>query len=214
MHFGGNVYIVQCSMTKATTNKGAAKAASRRKAATGAKALKPVVSGVAQPVLKDTATNQGSVTMTEETITNAAADMSEKASTMFNDMTAKAKTAFEKTGEISKEAVEFQKANLEAVVASGKAAAKGLQEVAQHNVELGKKSWEATTAHVKSLAGMHSPADLMKAQTEFARSQFDAIVSDFSKSTEFYMKLAGEIAQPIQNRYAAATEQLKSRFAA
>jgi hypothetical protein len=28
------------------------------------------------------------------------------------------------------------------------------------------------------------------------------------------MKLAGEIAQPIQNRYAAAAEQLKSRFAA
>ena len=81
-------------------------------------------------------------------------------------------------------------------------------------VDLGKKSWEATTAHMKSLAGVQSPVDLMKAQTEFARGQFDVLVSDFSKSTEFYMKLAGEIAQPIQNRYAAATEQLKARFAA
>ena len=152
--------------------------------------------------------------MTEETITSATADLNEKASTMFHDMTAKAKTAFEKSSELSKDALEFQKANLEAVVASGKAAAKGFQEVAQHNVELGKKNWEATTAHVKSLAGMQSPVDLMKAQAEFARHQFDAVVADFSKSTEFYMKLAGEIAQPLQNRYAAATEQLKSRFAA
>ena len=67
---------------------------------------------------------------------------------------------------------------------------------------------------MKSLAAMQSPVDLMKAQAEFARSQFDAVVADFSKSTEFYMKLAGEIAQPLQNRYAAATEQLKARFAA
>jgi phasin family protein len=201
-------------MAKSTTIKGAAKTAGRQKAAPRAKAPKPVVSGVDAPARKDAATNQGCVTMTEETIKTAAADISEKATTMFHDMTAKAKAAFEKTGDISKEAVEFQKANLEAVVASGKAAAKGLQDVTQHNVELGKKSWEATTAHMKSLAGMQSPVDLMKAQTEFARGQFDAIVSDFSKSTEFYMKLAGEIAQPIQNRYAAATEQLKSRFAA
>lgn len=152
--------------------------------------------------------------MTDETIANTAADLGEKASAMFHDATAKAKAAFEKTGEFSKDAVEFQKANLDAVVASGKAAAKSLQDVAQHNAELGKKTWEAATAHMKSLAGMQSPVDLMKAQAEFAQHQFDAVVADFSKSTEFYMKLAGEITQPLQNRYAAATEQLKSRFAA
>jgi len=201
-------------MTSITTHKGAAKAAGRQKATPRAKAPKPVVSGETGPVRKDAATNQGFVTMTEETIKTAAADMSEKATTMFHDITEKAKVALEKTGDISKEAVEFQKANLDAVIASGKAVAKGLQDVTQHNVDLGKKSWEATTAHMKSLAGMQSPVDLMKAQTEFARGQFDVLVSDFSKSTEFYMKLAGAIAQPIQNRYAAATEQLKSRFAA
>ena len=54
----------------------------------------------------------------------------------------------------------------------------------------------------------------MKAQSDFVRGQFDAVVADFSKSTEFYTKLAGEIAKPIQNRYAAASEQVKTRFAA
>jgi hypothetical protein len=35
-----------------------------------------------------------------------------------------------------------------------------------------------------------------------------------SKSTEFYLKLAGEVFQPIQNRYSVAAEQMKARFAA
>ena len=96
--------------------------------------------------------------MTEETIKTAAADISEKATTMFHDMTAKAKAAFEKTGDISKEAVEFQKANLEAVVASGKAAAKGLQDVTQHNVELGKKIATEVLAQLRDPAVAASPS--------------------------------------------------------
>jgi phasin family protein len=152
--------------------------------------------------------------MTEATAKTAAADYTEKATEMFKDATTKAKEAFAKSGEFSKEAVEFQKANLEAVVESGKIAAKGMQEAAQHAVEQGKKNWDATAAHVKALAGLRSPADFMKAQSDFVRGQFDAVVADFSKSTEFYTKLAGEIAKPIQNRYAAASEQVKARFAA
>jgi len=180
----------------------------------------PTVEASAQSVSVDEiaatspAAQEGIVTMTEETVKAAATDYAEKATEMFQDATAKAKEAFAKSGEFSKEAVEFQKANLEAVVESGKIAAKGVQEAAQHAVEQGKKNWDATTAHFKALAGLRSPADFMKAQSDFVRGQFDSAVADFSKSTEFYTKLAGEIAKPIQNRYAAASEQVKARFAA
>jgi hypothetical protein len=54
----------------------------------------------------------------------------------------------------------------------------------------------------------------MSVQGDYLRKQFDAAVADFSKSTEFYMKLAGEIVAPVQNRYAAAAEQVKARFTA
>jgi phasin family protein len=153
-------------------------------------------------------------TMTEHTAQTAAADYAAKASEMLKDLSAKAKTAFEKSGEVSKDVAEFHKANLEAVVESGKLAAKSLQDVAQHGADIGKKQWEAASAHAKTLAAVTSPTDFMAAQTEFLRGQFDAVVADFSKTTEFYMKLAGEIAQPVQNRYAAAAEQVKARFAA
>ena len=61
---------------------------------------------------------------------------------------------------------------------------------------------------------MKSPTDFMSVQAEYLRAQFDATIADFSKSTEFYLKLAGEIAQPVQNRYAAAADKVKSQFAA
>ncbi|MBU6251914.1 MAG: TIGR01841 family phasin [Alphaproteobacteria bacterium] len=153
-------------------------------------------------------------TMTEETVKQTAQDFGAKATEMLHDLSTKAKAAFEKTGEFSKEATEFHKANLEAVVESGKLAAKGLQDVAQHGAEVGKARWEAATAHAKTLAAVTSPTEFMSVQGDYLRKQFDAAVADFSKSTEFYMKLAGEIVAPVQNRYAAAAEQVKARFAA
>ncbi|MFM7028935.1 MAG: phasin family protein [Chakrabartia sp.] len=152
--------------------------------------------------------------MTEDTLKSAAQEYGAKATEMLKDMTAKAKTAFEKTGEATKDVAEFHKANLEAAVETGKLAAKGIQDVAQHGADLTRERFEAATAHAKTLAAIKSPTDFMSAQSEFLRGQFDAMIADFSKSTEFYLKLAGEIAQPMQNRYAAAAEQVKARFAA
>ena len=77
-----------------------------------------------------------------------------------------------------------------------------------------KARWEAATAHAKTLAAVTSPTEFMSVQGDYLRKQFDAAVADFSKSTEFYMKLAGEIVAPVQNRYAAAAEQVKARFTA
>jgi phasin family protein len=160
------------------------------------------------------ATDERIVTMTENTAKSKVEDFGAKAADVLTDVTAKAKAAFEKTGALSKDVVEFHKANLDAFVESGKLAAKGLQDVATHNAEIGKKRWEETTAHAKALAAIKSPTDFMSAQADFFRAQFDASVADLSKSTEFYLKLAGEIAQPVQNRYAAAAETMKAQFAA
>ncbi len=122
--------------------------------------------------------------------------------------------AAEKATAFGKGVVEFNKANLEAIVESGKLAAQGAQTVAQTAVETGKKNWEATTAHAKAVAAVKAPADFFKLQTEFARAQFDASVAQFSKNTELTLKLVGEIVAPLQNRYAVVSEQVKSRIAA
>jgi phasin family protein len=125
-------------------------------------------------------------------------------------MTDTAKTAMEKGSKMFKDVVEFHKGNAEAVIESGKIAAKGAQEMGQFAAENGRKNWDATTAMLKQATAVKSPADLMKLQGEFARERFDAGVAQFSKSTELFFKLAGDAIQPLQSRYAVAAEKVKS----
>ncbi|MFM2099883.1 MAG: hypothetical protein RLZZ366_1422 [Pseudomonadota bacterium] len=154
------------------------------------------------------------VKQVEETVKAATAEATTQATEMFKDINVKAKGALAKVGDISKDAVEFSKANLEAVVESGKIAAKGAQTATQSAAELGRKNFEATTAVLKQVAAVKSPTEFFKLQGDFARSQFDSAVAEMSKSSEFYLKLAGEVFQPIQNRYSVAAEQVKARMAA
>ncbi len=155
---------------------------------------------------------EGLTEMTD-TVKNVAAEATEKATAAFKDVSGRAKDMMSKGGEMTKDVMEFNKANVEAIVASGKIAAKGAQAAAQNAVELGKKNWETTTAHAKAVAGVRAPADFFQMQTEFARKQFDMAVAEMSKNTEFTLKLAGEVVSPIQNRYAVIVDQVKSRKA-
>lgn len=150
----------------------------------------------------------------QATVKNAALEAGEKASTMLKDLSARAKEAMAKSGDFAKDAVEFNKANVEALVESGKIAAKNAQSVAEHVADLGRKNFEATTAHVKAASALKSPTELFKLQGDFARGQFESAVAEMSKSTEMYMKLAGEMFQPLQNRYAVAVEKAKAGFTA
>lgn len=154
------------------------------------------------------------VKQVEETVKKATAEVTEKTTEAFKDMNVRAKAAFEKAGEFAKDAAEFNKANLEAFVESGKIAVKGVQTAAQNAAEYGRKNFEATSSMVKSAAAVKSPTELFKLQGDFARSQFDGAVAEMSKSTEFYLKLAGEIFQPIQTRYTVVADELKTRMAA
>lgn len=146
---------------------------------------------------------------TVESAKTFASDASDKARTFFADASSKAKSAFEKSGETMKDAAEFNKANLEAVVESGKIAAKGMQTAAQTAAEYGRKNFEATTAMFKTAAAVKSPTELFKLQGDFAKSQFEGAVAEMSKSTEFGMKLMSEMFQPISNRYTVAVEKMK-----
>jgi hypothetical protein len=183
------------------------------------KAAAPIAKRIETPVAPAAAL-QKDVKMTdtvkkiEDTVKATAAEAGEKATEMFKDMQDKAKVAFEKSGDMMKDVVEFHKANLEAVVESGKLAAKGSQTAMQNAVDYGKKNWETTAAHAKAISGVRAPADFVKMQSEYARGQFDTMVAEFTKSSEFTMKMMGEVMQPIQNRAAAVAEQMKTRMAA
>lgn len=104
---------------------------------------------------------------------------------------------------------EFSKGNVEALVESGKIAAKGFEKLGQEQAEYARKSFEQTTAAFKGMASVKSPTELVKLHSDYVRSSFDQLVAQTSHSTEAFLKLAGEIAQPISNRFAVAADKVK-----
>jgi phasin family protein len=137
-------------------------------------------------------------------------EAAEKAQALFSDFTTRFKTAFEKSTKLSEELVDFTKGNVEAVIASARVAAKASEAFGQEAAEYGKKNLESATAAFKSFATVKSPTELFQLQSEFAKASFDNAVAEASRVSEAWLKIAGDIAQPISNRYALAAEKIKS----
>ena len=163
-------------------------------------AAAPAASAI-MPVTKET---------TMDATINTAADQAQAdAKTMFAEAGDRAQTAMAKGSQSIEEMNAFAKGNLEAVVESTKIYAKGIEAMGQDAAAFAKKSFEDATAAFKSMAAVKSPTDFFKLQSDFARTAFDAMVAETSKSTEKMVKLAGEVAQPISNRVALASEKMK-----
>lgn len=195
---------------KVAVKKVAAKQAAPKKAAA---AKKPAPAKAAAPVAKAAAvlaTPVTTITKLKDTIMATAknTDFTATAKTVAADVQTRVKGAYAKTAEVAAEVTEFNKANVDAVVESGKIFFAGAQELVKDNVETGKTVIETVTADAKKLMEVKSPTELMQMQGELARRNFDAIVSFGSKRTEAWVKLYNEAFAPISNRVSIATEKL------
>jgi phasin family protein len=154
------------------------------------------------------------MTKIQDTAKTFTADATERANAMFGDMNGRARDAMTKGAKAFEDMVEFSKGNAEAVAASARIAAKGAQDIAQYSSEFGRKAIEDANATAKQLAAVKSPTDFFQLQSDVAKKQLDVMVTESSKFAEGYLKLLGEIVQPLQNRYAVAAEKVKSAVAA
>ena len=134
----------------------------------------------------------------------------EKVQALFGDFNERAKTAFEKSAKIGEDLTELTKGNVEAIVASARVAAKGAEALTQEAADYSKKSFETATGALKSFAAVKSPTELFQLQSDYAKSSFDSAVAEASKLSEAWVKLAGEVFQPLSSRYAVAAEKLKA----
>ena len=150
-------------------------------------------------------------------VTEKASSMVEQfqtaAQTAFTQGSDKAREALDKTVRSFEEAGEFAKGNVEALVASGKAATAGLETLAQGAADYSKKSFEEGSAVFKTITTTRSPVDALKIQNDFAKSQFDGFVAEMSRSTEVLMKVMGDVFEPLSNRFALAAEKAKTAVA-
>jgi phasin family protein len=165
----------------------------------------PTAAAPAEPVQED-------VTVTDTTVNTAAETANtatDKAQALFGDMNARAKDAMGKGAAMFAELNSFNKGNIEAMVESGRIAFTGMQSMAQAQAAYVRKQFEDATAAAKSMATVKSPTEFVKLQGDFVRQQFDGMVAETSRSTEAMLKLAGEVVQPISNRFALAAEKVR-----
>jgi phasin family protein len=128
----------------------------------------------------------------------------------FGDINERAKAAAEKSAKMVEELADLTRGNVEALVASSKIAAKGVETMSQSAAEYSRKSFEDASAALKSFAEVKSATDFFKLQGDFARSAFDAAVAESARVSETVLKLAGEVAEPINSRYSVAAERVKT----
>jgi phasin family protein len=187
----------------------AAPAAQPKKAAAPKRAAAQAATAKTSNTIHANIKTQGTTTMKNET--KQAAD---RFQAVFGDVNERAKSVMERNIRLGEELTELSKGNVEAIVASTKVAAKGVETIGQEIAEFNRKSFEDASAALKSFAEVKSPTDFFRLQSDFARGQFDALVAETSKLSEQMIKVAGEVAQPIASRYSVAAERVRTVVAA
>jgi len=182
--------------TKRPTAKAAAKASVRKKVRKPVRAVKRIQT-------------KGVETMNKQT-NQAGTFAADQFKNVFGDVNERAKTAMEKGAKIVEEITDLTRGNVEALVASSKVAAKGVETLSQDAAEFGRKSFEEASATLKSFAEVKSATDFFKLQSDFARSAFDAAVAQSARASESFLKIAGDVAEPITSRYTVAAERVKT----
>ena len=146
---------------------------------------------------------------TAQTTTETVDAAASQGHAMFADMNTRAKTAMERGQKLVDEMNALSKGHVEAMVESSKIAVKGFESLSQDAAEFARRHFEGATEAMKTLAATKSPTEFLKLQGDYARSTFDTLVAETSRSTERMIKLANDVAQPISNRIAVAAEKAK-----
>jgi phasin family protein len=197
---------------KAAAPKAAQPAAEKTMAAPTAIAAATVATET-QPVVTPAEPTTKGPTMTD-TVNNTAKTFAEdaqaRATQFFGDVNARTKAAVERSTKLAEEMNEFNKGNIEALVESGRVAAKAAETLGQQAAEAARKNFEQTTAALKSFASAKTPTEFFQLQSDFARTAFDQMIAETSKNSETLLKVAGDVFQPLSNRFAVAADKFKA----
>lgn len=186
-------------------------ATARKPAAVVAKPAAPVkLAKAVKPAFKSSIKTNPVLAIKETLMaTKKTTDFTKTIKTAAADVQLKAKLALAKGSAVLSEASDFTKGNVDAVVASGKIMAAGMQDIGKGYVAEGKAAYETMTADVKELTAVKSPADFLRIQTAIVRRNVDHAFSLGAKNSEAVLKLAGESFAPLSARVSLAVDKVK-----
>ena len=194
--------------------KPARRKAAPKRAARVAKVAAPVAVAAAAAVAKRIVKRKSNIeTEGTSTMKNEANKIAGNVQALFGEANERARAQIERNTRFAEELTELGRGNVEAIVASTKVAAKGVETIGQEVAEYSRKSFEEASAALKAFAEVKSPTDFFRLQSEFARTQFDSLVAETSRLSETVVKLAGDVAEPLASRYTVAAEKVKAAAA-
>ena len=140
--------------------------------------------------------------------------MTKAATKQVEEFTAEAKKTMEegveKMSQGLESATQFSQDNVEAVVASSKVVAKAAEEMNAEMVAFSKKSYEDSMAAAKEFTSVKSVNELFEKQTEFAKASFEGFVAEATKLNEMYSAAAKSAFAPLNDRFTAAADMVKT----
>jgi phasin family protein len=138
----------------------------------------------------------------------------EAAKSTVEQITAASNTAFkdgvEKTLSAINEANSVSKKNLEAVVASVTAAAKGAETIGAQAMALSKKTFDDQVAAARSLAGAKSVQDVVELQSTLARTFLESYMAEMGKLTETVQASLKDSMKPLNERVTDMVERFQA----
>lgn len=174
------------------------------------KTIKPAVSTKPAPkAAAKSAASKGTMTM-NDTVKKIAEDTKARTETLTAEFNERAKEAMAKSTKLAEEAVEFNKANVEALVEAGKIAAKNMEVLGQEGVTFARKSFEDTTSAMKGYTAVKSPTEFFQLYAENSKKAFDTAVAQASKTSELFVKMTNDSFAPISNRVSVITSKMKT----
>ena len=120
------------------------------------------------------------------------------------------KDAIEKSLAALAETNTYSKKNLEAMVASVTAAAKGAETVGAQAMAYSKKQMEEQVAAAQKLAQAKSVQEAVELQTAFAKSALETYMAEFAKMSETVSASVKESMKPINERVTATVEKFQA----
>lgn len=144
----------------------------------------------------------------------AAADTAKTAKTTAEEFTLAGNHAFKDAMEKSMTALAetntYSKQNLEALVASATAAAKGAEAVGAEAMAYTKKTVEEQMAAAKSLASAKSLQEAVELQTAFTKKAMESYMSEMTRMSEIFTASMKDSMKPINERVTATVERLQA----
>jgi len=203
----------------AATKPAAKKAAAKRKVAAkpvakttlntktkGTKKMATTKTTTTKRVVKNT---KAANTKAANTVKKTADKLGSRFEKLTADAQARAKEAADRAVALSKNAVEFNRENVETLLESGKIAAKGAQEIGKTNVKYTRENFVEASRALQGLFSVATPKDMFAKQADYVRSGLDRVMDQTSNNADAVVKLAGKAYQPIADRVSEIRKELK-----